>query len=175
MPIVALMTIFVPLFFLGAINLAIFFQEPALGNRVLSIATLMIAFVQLIPIIREQIPPNPTVTIIESIVYMEALTTFFCALQSLLEKNKPEDGYNFNWSQSFLFYASCILTGLSLLIPLFMFIIYKFCIHPQHNLAVQVDDVSIHTFSDWRYNHRANQLYRKYVLEDHYLYIEGTV
>ena len=52
-PGVTLATIFVPLIFLGLINLAIFFQEPALGDRVLSIATLMIAFVGLIPIIRD--------------------------------------------------------------------------------------------------------------------------
>ena len=91
LPTVALTTIFVPLFFLGAINLAIFFQDPALGNRVLSIATLMIAFVQLIPIIRDQIPPNPTVTVIEVIVYMEALTTFFCALQSLISRDEDPD------------------------------------------------------------------------------------
>lgn len=63
-PSVALITIFAPLWILGWLNLAIFFQDNGLGNRIAEIATLMIAFVALIPTIRDQIPPNPSITFI---------------------------------------------------------------------------------------------------------------
>ena len=63
-PTVTLGTIFFPLWLMGIINLGIFFQSPDLADRIASIATMMIAFVALIPIIREQVPPNPKLTII---------------------------------------------------------------------------------------------------------------
>ena len=63
-PIATLGTIFFPLWLLGIINLAVFYQDASLGNRIANIATLMIAFVGIIPIIREEVPPNPKITII---------------------------------------------------------------------------------------------------------------
>ena len=57
----AALTIFIPLWLLSVINLGIFFQDNALADRIASIASLMIAFVALIPTIREQIPPNPKI------------------------------------------------------------------------------------------------------------------
>lgn len=63
-PMVALATIFLPLWLLGLINLAIFFQDNNLADRIASIAALMIAFVALIPTIRAQIPPNPHIVFV---------------------------------------------------------------------------------------------------------------
>lgn len=51
-PFVTLSTIFIPLWLLGIINLGIFFQDTTLGDRIGSLAALMIAFVALIPVIR---------------------------------------------------------------------------------------------------------------------------
>lgn len=51
-PIVAMATIFLPLWLLGIINLGIFFQDYSMDDRVGSISALMIAFVALIPTIR---------------------------------------------------------------------------------------------------------------------------
>jgi hypothetical protein len=61
---VSLATIFFPLWLLGIINLGIFFQNNDLGARIQGIAALMIAFVALIPTIRDQIPPNPNVVFV---------------------------------------------------------------------------------------------------------------
>jgi hypothetical protein len=57
-------TIFLPLWLLGIINLGIFFQDNSMDDRIGSISALMIAFVALIPTIREEIPPNPKIIFI---------------------------------------------------------------------------------------------------------------
>jgi hypothetical protein len=46
------------------INLAVFFQSPALADRIGNIATLMIAFIGMIEVIRSQIPPSPDLTLV---------------------------------------------------------------------------------------------------------------
>lgn len=51
-PITVLTTLFIPLWLFSFINIAIFTLPPSLGNRVGAIATIMLAFVSLIPSIR---------------------------------------------------------------------------------------------------------------------------
>jgi hypothetical protein len=63
-PGVPLLTIFIPLILLGVINLGIFFQKETLGKRFVNITALMVSYVALIPTIREQVPPWPTLTFI---------------------------------------------------------------------------------------------------------------
>jgi len=67
---VALGSIFFPLWLLAFINLGIFFQDNNLADRIGSIATLMVAFVAMVPIIRHQIPPNAHLVFIEILVYI---------------------------------------------------------------------------------------------------------
>jgi hypothetical protein len=50
-PVTSLVAIFGPLFILGFIGLTIYFQSPDLGGRLGTIATLILAFVALIPTI----------------------------------------------------------------------------------------------------------------------------
>jgi hypothetical protein len=57
-PQVPILTIVGPLIMLGLINLAIFFQGPALANRIASLSTLLLAIVAFVPVIRKQIPPS---------------------------------------------------------------------------------------------------------------------
>jgi len=59
-----LATIFLPLWILGIINMGIFFQGPDLGKRFLNIAAMVLAYVALIPTIREEIPPFPKGTLL---------------------------------------------------------------------------------------------------------------
>jgi hypothetical protein len=63
-PLVSLATIFLPLWLLAIINLGIFYQNTSMGDRVGSIAGIAIAFVALIPTIRDNIPPNPRIVFI---------------------------------------------------------------------------------------------------------------
>jgi hypothetical protein len=48
-------TIFLPLLLLGIINLCIFFQDYKLSGRIASVASLMIAFVAIVPVVRAKI------------------------------------------------------------------------------------------------------------------------
>jgi hypothetical protein len=52
-PDVAIITIFFPLWLLAVLLLGIYFQDNGLGDRILALASLMIAFVALIPVIRQ--------------------------------------------------------------------------------------------------------------------------
>jgi uncharacterized membrane protein YqjE len=52
-PLSTLTTVFIPLWILGLINLVIFFQSPELSGRLAAIATISLAFIALIPTIRE--------------------------------------------------------------------------------------------------------------------------
>ena len=79
----SLVTIFLPLWLLGIMNLGIFFQDNGLADRIGSLAGLMIAFVALIPVIRSELPPNPNITFVEILVYIETLTTLLCLIESI--------------------------------------------------------------------------------------------
>jgi len=92
---VALATIFLPLWLLAIINLGIFFQDNNLADRVASIASLMIAFVALIPTIRAQIPPNPNIVFVEYLVYSETLTSLFALIHSIDVRNIED--YSIIW------------------------------------------------------------------------------
>lgn len=63
-PVIDLLTIFLPLWLLGFINLLIFFQDNNFGDRLANITGVMIAFSALIPTIRSQIPPAPQITLV---------------------------------------------------------------------------------------------------------------
>lgn len=83
-PLVTLFTIFIPLWLLGIINLGVFYQDTGLADRIGSISALMISFVALIPVIREALPPNPQITVVEVLVYLEILTTLLCFIESVI-------------------------------------------------------------------------------------------
>jgi len=69
-PGVNLISIFVPLWILGVINLFIFFQDRTLAGRIASIATLTLAFIAFIPTINDKIPQTPSIKLVEILVYM---------------------------------------------------------------------------------------------------------
>jgi hypothetical protein len=138
-PIVALATIFLPLWLLAIINLGIFFQDNTLADRIASIAALMIAFVALIPTIRDQIPPNPRIVFIEILVYFETLTSLFALIHSL-DVRKDEE-FDLVWYESGLFMVSLFITLLTILIVLVMMFLHYFIWEPSYNrdLSEEID------------------------------------
>ena len=56
----------------------------------------MIAYVALIPTIRENIPPSPKIVLIEYLVYANSLKNLFIIADSLIMRNKGLD-YEFIW------------------------------------------------------------------------------
>lgn len=110
---------------MAVINLSIFFQNTSMGDRVGSISGIMIAFVALIPTIRENIPPSPRIVFIEFLVYMNSLTSLFVLIDSVSVRNLG-DGYEFFWYESGLFLVSVIITVLSFIIIVVMMILHYF-------------------------------------------------
>ena len=55
-----------------------------MGDRIGSIAGIVIAYVALIPTIRDEIPPNPRMVFIEIVVYFQSLASLFVLLDSVI-------------------------------------------------------------------------------------------
>ena len=84
-PISAACTIFVPVVLLTIINLGIFFQvSDGLSGRIANLANLMFAYIGIISVIREQIPPNPSITGIEILVYLLIGTSMLCLIEGII-------------------------------------------------------------------------------------------
>lgn len=82
-PFNSIVSIFLPLWLLAIINLAIFYQDYALGSRIAAIASLMVAYVAFIPVIRKKIPPSRKIIFVEILVYAIAFTCFIALVHSL--------------------------------------------------------------------------------------------
>lgn len=78
----AIASIFIPLFLLALVSLAIFFQEPNLSGRVDAIASMVLGYIALIPSIKGQLAPSSQLTIVESVVYMETMCCLLCLYES---------------------------------------------------------------------------------------------
>jgi len=116
---------------LAIINLGIFFQDNNLADRIASISALMIAFVALIPTIRDQIPPNPRIVFIEILVYCETLTSLFALIHSL--DVRKTDGFDLLWYESGLFMVSFIITLLTIAIVVVMMVLHYWVWQPSYN------------------------------------------
>lgn len=148
--------IFVPIIILSAISLTIFVQENAtdangfteLAKRIASGCSLMIAYVALIPMIRADLPPSPSVTLVEILIYLSTIpnllaiiSVFFCTSLSYLDFFS-----NYQPFVDGLFLASfiiCLLSFITLLIVMLAyarkdyksdFTIYKFKPSPMRNM-----------------------------------------
>lgn len=146
-PIVALATIFLPLWLLGIINLGIFFQDENLADRIASIAALMIAFVALIPTIREQIPPNPKIVFIEILVYMETLTSLFALIHSL-DVRKIEM-FDLIWYESGLFMVSFVITIVTVVLVVALMVAHYFFWEPSYNRSLDEEKDVKFVRSEW--------------------------
>ena len=76
---------------MGLFNLGIFFQDTGLADRIGSLAALMIAFIALIPVVRDQLPANPSITLVEILVYLETFTTLLCLGESISVRHFNEN------------------------------------------------------------------------------------
>jgi len=68
---------------LSIINLGIFFQNWDLYDRIASISILLIAFVALIPTLRNDLPPTTKVVFIEYLVYFQTYTSILALAHSM--------------------------------------------------------------------------------------------
>jgi hypothetical protein len=159
-PVIDMIRIFVPIIILSAISMTIFVQENAkdangfteLSKRIASGCSLMIAYVALIPLIRGDLPPSPSVTLVEILIYLSVIpnflaiiSVFFCNYLSYLDffnNYQPfVDGF---FLVSFII---CLLSFITLLIVMLIyarkdyksdFTIYKFKQSPMCNMRAPV-------------------------------------
>ena len=93
----SLATIFIPIFLLALVSLAIFFQGPDLSGRIGAIATMILGYIALIPSIKEQLPPSSKITIIETVVYIETMCCLLCLYESFRISSIDESEFIFIW------------------------------------------------------------------------------
>lgn len=88
------MEIFIPLWILAAINLAVYYQDPSvLADKIASIATVTLALVAFIPTINEKIPQTNMIKVIEVIIYLQVFTTFLTLLDSIVRRKESPTTY----------------------------------------------------------------------------------
>lgn len=132
-PSTSIINIFIPLWILGILNLAIFFQDYDFGGRVASLATLTLAFVALVPTIYAEIPPNPEIVLVELLVYAETFTSMICLLDSFLLR-RTDPSVEFEWSTDIYFLLSLAITVMNIGIVLVMFLFHRFKWEVYYNL-----------------------------------------
>lgn len=110
-PLTTVIEILIPAVFLALINLAIYFQEVALSNRIASIATLLVAYTTFLPTVRQRIPPSPRLTLIEMLLYAIMLSSSLCLLRSFIDRNENPDTYEYRWRED-----PCFIISITLLV-----------------------------------------------------------
>jgi hypothetical protein len=159
-PVIDMIRIFVPIMILSAISMTIFEQENAtdsngfttLAKRIASGCSLMIAYVALIPMIRSNLPPSPSVTLVEILIYLSVIPNFLAIISVFVCNSLTYLDFFANYAP-FVdghFLASfiiCCLSFLTLLLVMLVYArkdyksdytIYKFKTSPMNNLRAPV-------------------------------------
>jgi hypothetical protein len=130
-----MLQVFVPLILLAIFSLTIFRIDTGkstntglnlLAYRLVNAASLMIAYVSLIPIIRESLPPMPGVTLIEILAYMLTLPIFLSLLSSMLSYTLTITEWNNTYLvlRDWVFLLAFILSIINGVIMVILFIGY---------------------------------------------------
>ena len=130
-------TIFIPIFLLALVSLAIFFQEKEMSGRIGAIATLILGYIALIPSIKEQLPPSSKLTIIETVVYIETMCCLLCLWETFM---LHEYDYDFVWYKSWAFLLSLFIHSSTFLFVIGVYTIHKLIWEPSYNLEVKVPE-----------------------------------
>jgi hypothetical protein len=130
------MTIFIPIFLLSFLSLAIFFQANDLSSRLASIATMVLGYIALIPSIKEQLPPSSRITVIEIVIYISTLCCLFSLAESFLIDQQSD--YQFVWRQNTLFMTCLTIHSLTFVFVIGLMITHKLVWEPSYNKIVDV-------------------------------------
>ena len=137
-PVIDLIRIFVPIMILATISLLIFGQENGVSNgfslfarRISSGCSLLIAYVTLIPMIRSTLPPTPSITLIEIVIYLSTIPNFL-AIISVYVTGAIEYQEFFNSYKPFadgLFLTSflvCLISFISLILTSVLYVMKNY-------------------------------------------------
>ena len=128
--------VFVPLILLTIVGLLIFSSENGVYNnefniltyRLVNVGSLMVAFVSLIPVIRENMPPMPGVTLIQVITYICTAPNLLAIISSLIsyEISTTEWLATYTVWKDALFIISFIITLIALCFLILLVAVYMF-------------------------------------------------
>ena len=75
------LTIFIPLVLITILTLFTFVQGPNFNDKIANIATLMIVYVGLMPVIRDSLPPTTKITLIDIVLYFQLAISVLCLIR----------------------------------------------------------------------------------------------
>jgi hypothetical protein len=130
----------VPGYILGLISLAIYFMPTGadgLGDRLGAIATIFLAYIALIPVVRQNISQSPKLTIIEVVGYLEVLISVLCLYDSFIGTVASEI-YTFVWQTNPFFIISLIIQIFASLILFTSIATYYFVWIPKHSIRTGI-------------------------------------
>lgn len=81
------LTIFIPLVLITILTMFTFVQGPDYNDKISNIATLMIVYVGLVPVISDSLPPTTSLTLIDLVVYMQLVINILCLVRGYTIKD----------------------------------------------------------------------------------------
>ncbi len=133
--VIDMIRIFVPILILSIISLLIFVQENAtdgngfttLAKRIASGCSLMIAYIALIPMMRSKLPPTPSLTLIEILIYSSTIPNFLAIISNLSTHFIDYSHFFADYTpfSDGLFIVSFIISVFSFIILVFFMIIFS--------------------------------------------------
>jgi hypothetical protein len=132
MPTTTILTVFIPIWLLGVINIAIYFQKTEFKDRIANLSLVILAYMAFFPTIRDKIPPSPNFTIIDIILYALLLTS----LLSLISSGYTDGKDDWGWYRDPLFIISAAIVILTALIVIVLLTIYALIWNPEYNKEI---------------------------------------
>ena len=81
------LTIFLPILLLTILTLFTFVQAPDYNDKIANIATLMIVYASLMPVIDQSLPPTTSLTLIDLVVYLQLLINLISLFRGYIIKD----------------------------------------------------------------------------------------
>ena len=121
-------TIFIPVFMLAVLSIALYFPNSSLETEVGAVATMVLAFIALIPSIKAQLPQTQKMSVTEWIVYIEALNCMVSLVDNLVTTHQPKKV----WRNKF-FLCSLAVHVLCLVVAVALLLMHKLIWLRQYN------------------------------------------
>jgi hypothetical protein len=130
-PIMDSLTIFIPLVLITILTLFTFAQGPDYNDKIGNIATLMIVYVGLVPVINDSLPPTTSITLIDLVVYSQLIINILCLIRGYIIKDYDVDQFaQYSiWNDPFFIVSVviAIVAGIVLVLLLVYYCVMKSC------------------------------------------------
>jgi hypothetical protein len=134
------LTIFIPLILITILTLFTFVQGPDFNDKIGNIATLMIVYVGLVPVINDSLPPTTKITLIDLVVYCQLLINVLCLVRGYQIRNFGVDEFNAYriWSDGY--FISSVIIAIITGIVLLLLIVY-YCVMKNNYYNLEESDI----------------------------------